>query len=60
MAMHGRRSSVRHLGSGLFASIPQGFSVVRYHSLAVSGDLGPEGRVTAWTDDGVVMGIDSG
>ena len=58
IAMHGRRSSVQHVGSGLFAGIPQDFSVVRYHSLAVSGPLGPEGRVTAWTGDGVVMGIE--
>jgi para-aminobenzoate synthetase len=57
-AMHGRLSHVRHDGSGLFAGIPQDFSVVRYHSLAVTGSLGPEGRVTAWTDDGVVMGIE--
>ena len=56
--MHGRLSRVQHAGSGLFAGIPQDFSVVRYHSLAVSGSLGPEGRVTAWTDDGVVMGIE--
>ncbi len=58
MAMHGRLSRVQHIGSGLFAGIPQDFSVVRYHSLAVSGALGPEGRVTAWTPDGVVMGIE--
>lgn len=58
MVMHGRLSQVRHLDSGLFAGIPQDFSVVRYHSLAVTGSLGSEGRVTAWTDDGVVMGIE--
>ena len=58
MAMHGRLSRVRHDDSGLFAGIPQDFSVVRYHSLAVTGSLGPDGRVTAWTDDGVVMGIE--
>jgi para-aminobenzoate synthetase len=57
MVMHGRLSGVKHEGDGLFAGIPQDFSVVRYHSLAVSGALG-EGRVTAWTDDGVVMGIE--
>ncbi len=57
-AMHGRLSQVRHLGSGLFEGLPQEFSVVRYHSLAVSGPIGPAGRVTAWTDDGVVMGIE--
>ena len=57
-AMHGRLSHVQHTGPGLFADVPQDFSVVRYHSLAVTGPLGPEGRVTAWTEDGVVMGIE--
>jgi para-aminobenzoate synthetase len=56
--MHGRRSGVLHDGEGLFAGIPQGFSVVRYHSLAVAGSLGQAGRVTAWTQEGVVMGIE--
>ena len=58
MAMHGRLSHVRHSDSGIFAGIPQDFSVVRYHSLAITGPPGPEGRVTAWADDGVVMGVE--
>jgi para-aminobenzoate synthetase len=55
--MHGRLSQIHHQGSGLFEGIPQGFPVVRYHSLAIT-DMGPDGHVTAWTDDGVVMGIE--
>ncbi len=58
LAMHGRLSKVEHSDDALFAGIPQGFSVVRYHSLAVTGSLGSKGRVTAWTPDGVVMGIE--
>jgi para-aminobenzoate synthetase len=58
VVMHGRRSAVKHDGTGLFEGIPQDFSVVRYHSLAVADELGPEGRVTAWTQEGVVMGIE--
>ena len=58
MPMHGRVSHVRHVGHGLFAGIPQDFSVVRYHSLAVTGPISPDGRVTAWTEDGVMMGIE--
>jgi para-aminobenzoate synthetase len=56
--MHGRLSAVRHTQDGLFEGIPQGFEVVRYHSLAVSGSLGEEGREIAWTQDGVVMAIE--
>jgi para-aminobenzoate synthetase len=56
-AMHGRLSRIYHEGSGLFEGIDQGFPVVRYHSLAITG-MGPEGNVCAWADDGVVMGIE--
>jgi para-aminobenzoate synthetase len=58
MAMHGRLSRVMHEGKGLFKDVPQGFSVVRYHSLAITSPPGPEGRVVAWADDGVVMGVE--
>jgi para-aminobenzoate synthetase len=56
-AMHGRLSKIFHEGAGLFADIPQGFPVVRYHSLAITG-MGSDGNVCAWADDGVVMGIE--
>jgi para-aminobenzoate synthetase len=56
--MHGRLSNVRHRGTGIFTGVPQDFSVVRYHSLAITGPVGPEGHVVAWADDGVVMGVE--
>jgi len=58
MAMHGRLSRVMHEGKGLFKDVPQGFSVVRYHSLAITTPPGPEGHVVAWSEDGVVMGVE--
>jgi para-aminobenzoate synthetase len=56
-AMHGRLSRIHHSDDGLFAGIPQDFPVVRYHSLQIT-DMGPDGEITAWADDGVVMGIE--
>jgi para-aminobenzoate synthetase len=56
--MHGRLSHVRHRGTGIFNGVPQDFSVVRYHSLAITGPVGPEGHCVAWADDGVVMGVE--
>jgi para-aminobenzoate synthetase len=55
--MHGRLSEIHHDGHGLFAGIPQGFAAVRYHSLAV-GAVPAVLRVTAWTPDEVVMGLE--
>ncbi|MFF5802120.1 aminodeoxychorismate synthase component I [Streptomyces sp. NPDC012746] len=53
---HGRISPVWHDGEGVFAGIPSPMEVVRYHSLAVT-DLPAGLEATAWTPDGVLMGL---
>jgi para-aminobenzoate synthetase len=57
--VHGYRSTINHNGAGLFLDLPEKFDVVRYHSL-VCTSLSPELICTAWTDDGVIMGIEHG
>lgn len=56
-AMHGRHSAVHHNCSALFAGIPQGFRAVRYHSLMVQDELPACLEKTAWTEEGVIMGL---
>ena len=56
--MHGKTSPVRHAGEGLFEGLEDGFTAARYHSLAVARDTLPATmKVTAWTDDGEIMGL---
>ena len=56
--MHGKTSPIRHDGQGLFKGLPQGFSAVRYHSLALLASSIPENMtVSAKTDDGEIMGV---
>ena len=56
--MHGKTSAVTHTGQGVFAGLPSPFRATRYHSLAVERETLPSClEVTAWTDDGEIMGM---
>jgi anthranilate synthase/aminodeoxychorismate synthase-like glutamine amidotransferase len=56
--MHGKTSVVHHDGRGVLAGLPEPFPATRYHSLVVDPASVPAClQVSAWTDDGVVMGL---
>jgi anthranilate synthase component 2 len=56
--LHGKASPVHHRGRGLFAGLPSPFAAGRYHSLVVERrSLPPALAVTAWTDQGEIMGL---
>jgi anthranilate synthase/aminodeoxychorismate synthase-like glutamine amidotransferase len=55
---HGKTSWIRHDNSGVLAGVTDPFEATRYHSLIVERDSIPEELVvTAWTQDGTVMGL---
>jgi len=56
--MHGKTSLIHTTQQGVFADLPKDFTVNRYHSLAIEPSTCPaELEVTAWTDDGEIMGV---
>jgi anthranilate synthase component 2 len=56
--MHGKTSLIAHTGEGVFKDLPSPFTVIRYHSLAIERASLPDClEVTAWTDDGEIMGV---
>ena len=56
--MHGKMSSIKHDGEGVFKGLPNPFDAIRYHSLAVmEADIPDDLDITAWTDNGIVMGV---
>lgn len=55
--MHGKLSTIRHDGTGLFRGLPQDMPVTRYHSLDVDPDLPAGLRATARTETGILMGL---
>jgi len=54
--VHGKTSLVYHEGEGVLAGLPSPFVAARYHSLTNS-DIPAELKITAQTDDGVVMAV---
>ena len=56
--MHGKTSVISTTQEGLFAGLPQQFTVNRYHSLSIERASCPAClKITAWTDDGEIMGV---
>ena len=56
--MHGKTSPIYHNNQGVFQGLPNPFTATRYHSLAIETESLPEIlEVTAWVEDGTIMGI---
>ena len=56
--MHGKTSVITTDEQGVYAGLPQQFTVIRYHSLAIERASLPDClAITAWTDDGEIMGV---
>jgi anthranilate synthase component II len=56
--VHGKTSPMHHNGTSLFAGLPTPYLATRYHSLIVERETLPACLdVTAWTDDGLIMGL---
>ena len=56
--MHGKVSRIHHSGQGVFRNLPSPYEATRYHSLAIERASCPaELEVTAWTEDGEIMGV---
>jgi anthranilate synthase component 2 len=56
--MHGKTSMITTTREGVFSGLPEKFTVNRYHSLAIErAGCPPALKVTAWTDDGEIMGL---
>ena len=56
--VHGKMGTMHHAGQGLFRDLPSPFLATRYHSLVVERASLPDClEVTAWLDDGTIMGL---
>lgn len=58
LPVHGKTSAMRHDNTDIFAGLPSPFEATRYHSLVVRPDTLPDMlQPTAWTEDGIIMGM---
>ncbi|MFN0039161.1 MAG: aminodeoxychorismate/anthranilate synthase component II [Burkholderiales bacterium] len=56
--MHGKVSAIHHRDAGVFRRLPNPLTATRYHSLVIERESLPEDlEVTAWTEDGEIMGV---
>ncbi|ENT0020385.1 TPA: anthranilate/aminodeoxychorismate synthase component II [Neisseria gonorrhoeae] len=56
--MHGKVSPVSHSGKGMFKGLPNPVICTRYHSLVIERGTLPDClEITAWTEDGEIMGV---
>jgi anthranilate synthase component 2 len=55
--MHGKTSQIYHYGGELFVGVPSPFEATRYHSLIVAEPLPAALQVTAFSQEGEVMGL---
>ncbi len=56
--LHGKTSPIIHDGKTIFKDLPNPFEATRYHSLLVEEEsLPPEFEISAWTEEGEIMGI---
>jgi anthranilate synthase component 2 len=56
--MHGKTSPIHHADKGVFRGLPNPFTATRYHSLVIERESLPDClEITAWTDDGEIMGV---
>jgi len=56
--MHGKVSDINHKNTGVFRELPNPLTATRYHSLVIERESLPDClEVTAWTDDGEIMGV---
>lgn len=56
--MHGKTSLIHHRDNSVFTGLPNPFTATRYHSLVIERESLPDClEITAWTDDGEIMGV---